>query len=331
MAGPTSRKRNHKDVVSSKLQRPKKKQKKSREYHSDSEGENTNTDFQPVNLLDSDDEDLDNIAVDDIASFSGSSSDSGADTDADSRSRPAAVRQRNPHKSSKAANDDSGDDESAGQSSLDDEGDEEDEDEDEDEDDAARGDGDGANPTKAKSKKSKSKRNDSDAFATSMSKILSSKLSGARKADPVLSRSADAHQAAKQAVDAALEAKARKYLRERKRAALEKGRVKDVLAGSGGGPPAGEKGGLETATSTAEVVQTEKRLRKVAHRGVVMLFRAVREAQERAVEAEKGARKDGIFGVARREEKVNEMSRQGFLDLIAGGGGKLKKGGLEEA
>lgn len=79
-------------------------------------------------------------------------------------------------------------------------------------------------------------------------------------------------------------------------------------------------------------MQTERRLRKTAHRGVIMLFRAVREAQERAIEADRDARKEGIIGAHQRQEKVNEMSRQGFLDLIAGGGGgHTKKSGLEGA
>jgi hypothetical protein len=38
-----------------------------------------------------------------------------------------------------------------------------------------------------------------------------------------------------------------------------------------------------------------------------------------------------VVGVKRKEEKITEMSKKGFLDLIASGGGGLKKGGLEEA
>jgi len=101
---------------------------------------------------------------------------------------------------------------------------------------------------------------------------------------------------------------------------LEKGRVKNVLTNDN---PDG--------TSTGELIQLERRLRKTAHRGVIMLFRAVREAQERAVEAEKEVRKEGVIGSHQRKEKVNEMSRQGFLDLIAHSGGKPKKSVIEEA
>ncbi|KAK5630915.1 hypothetical protein RRF57_006630 [Xylaria bambusicola] len=170
------------------------------------------------------------------------------------------------------------------------------------------------------SKRTKSKRNDPNAFATSLQKILSTKLSNSKKSDAILSRSVDAQKASREIVDKALEAKARKLLRDQKLLAQEKGRIKDVMTGDN-----------SEETSTGEIIQTERRLRKTAHRGVIMLFRAVREAQERATEAERDAKKEGIIGSQARQEKVNEMSRQGFLDLIAGAGGKLNKNGIEEA
>ncbi|RYP77405.1 hypothetical protein DL771_001200 [Monosporascus sp. 5C6A] len=315
MAGPNSGKRNHPDSgAKAKSQRPNKKQKKQVEYHSDSDEEGSNPDFKPVNLLDSDNEDLDNIAVDDAPSAS--ESDSGSGSEMDQEAATALMRNRKRKALAKDAPSDTSDsDAESGHGS----GEEDDEDEDE------EGDSD-ADTAGTSTARNKSKRNDPSAFATSISKILSTKLSSGRRADPVLARSADAHQAAREAVDSALEARARKQLREQKRLASEKGRVRDVLTGGGWGAEQAGKG-----DSVADVQASERRLRKVAHRGVVVLFRAVREAQERAAQAERDARKDGVFGVKSREEKVSEMSRQGFLDLIASGGGKLKKGGLEEA
>ncbi|KAI9658728.1 MAG: hypothetical protein M1821_002288 [Bathelium mastoideum] len=156
----------------------------------------------------------------------------------------------------------------------------------------------------------KRKRNDPDAFATSISKILGSKLTTSKRADPVLSRSKEASQASKQQTDSKLEARARNKLREEKRAALEKGRVKDVL-------------GLQsTDTSTADIIEEERRLRKIAQRGVVKLFNAVRAAQIKGEEAAKEARKGGMVGMNNRQERVNEMSKKGFLELIAAGGNK---------
>jgi hypothetical protein len=173
------------------------------------------------------------------------------------------------------------------------------------------------------------KRNDPEAFATSMSKILSSKLSTSKRSDPVLSRSIDALQASKEITDLALEKKAKHKMREEKRTALDKGRVKDVL-GASTAFDAAHAGGLP-GQSVAETMELEKRLRKTAQRGVVKLFNAVRAAQVKGEEAARETRTRGTVGFGRREEKVNEMSKKGFLDLIASGGGGLKAGGVEEA
>ncbi|PMD21687.1 Rrp15p-domain-containing protein [Hyaloscypha hepaticicola] len=174
----------------------------------------------------------------------------------------------------------------------------------------------------------KRKRNDPEAFATSISKILGSKLSTSKRSDPVLSRSVDALQASKEITDEALETKARQKLRAEKREALDKGRVKDVLGASTAFDAANGRGEGPTVQETMEL---EKRLRKTAQRGVVKLFNAVRAAQIKGEEAAKEARNKGLVGQGRREERVNEMSKKGFLELIAGGGGGLKAGGVEEA
>jgi len=179
-------------------------------------------------------------------------------------------------------------------------------------------------------RKAKSKRNDPDAFATSISKILNTKLSTSRRADPVLARSAEAQEASRKAVDSSLDAKARKQLRDQKRLALEKGRVRDVLVASNAAEMDPATGEAADGQTTAQILETEKRLRKVAQRGVVKLFNAVRAAQVKASEAERAARAEGVVGMGRRQEKITEMTRQGFLDLLASGGGGLKKGPLEE-
>ncbi|KAI1128611.1 Rrp15p-domain-containing protein [Nemania abortiva] len=297
MPGASTKKRSHAaSAAAGKLQRPKKKQKKVPQYHSDS------------------DEDLDNALVDDVASLSGSEIGSGSD--ADTPAFTPARKNKGPTTARKNAKKNAGGDESDSQEDgAGAESDEDVVDDDEDDDEFTHSEDESSNIA---SKRPKSKRNDPGAFATSLQKILSTKLSNSKKSDAILSRSVEAQKASREIVDATLEAKARKLLRDQKLLALEKGRVKDVLTG-------------DNETSTGEIMQTERRLRKTAHRGVVMLFRAVREAQERATEADRDARKEGIIGSHQRQEKVNEMSRQGFLDLIAGGGGKPKKGGLEEA
>ncbi|KEQ59062.1 Rrp15p-domain-containing protein [Aureobasidium melanogenum CBS 110374] len=154
------------------------------------------------------------------------------------------------------------------------------------------------------------KRNDPTAFATSMSKILGTKLTTSKRQDPVLSRSAAATAASKELADQKLELKAKRKLHAEKREALEKGRVKDVL-------------GLNTPeVSTAEIQETERRLQKTAQRGVVKLFNAVRAAQVQGEQARSEAKREGVVGISQREERVSEMSKKGFLDLIATGGKK---------
>ncbi|KAH0545290.1 hypothetical protein FGG08_000589 [Glutinoglossum americanum] len=158
----------------------------------------------------------------------------------------------------------------------------------------------------SRSRAKKRKRNDPDAFATSISRILSSKLSTSKRADPVLARSKTAALASQEMQDARLEAKAKHKLREERKAELDKGRVKDVLGGD--------------KVDIGATLEMEKRLRKTAQRGVVKLFNAVRTAQVKGEEAAREARKAGVIGEGRRKEKINEMSKKGFLDLIAAGG-----------
>jgi hypothetical protein len=158
------------------------------------------------------------------------------------------------------------------------------------------------------------KRNDPAAFSDSISKILSTKLSTSKRSDPVLSRSVAAATAAQSLSSSKLDAKARHALSAQKRAALDNGRVKDVL-------------GVEGGRGIGEILEDEKRLRKIAQRGVVKLFNAVRAAQVKAEEAAVEARKAGLVGQGRKQERATEMSKQGFLDLIAGTGvrGKAAK------
>lgn len=159
-------------------------------------------------------------------------------------------------------------------------------------------------------KSKKRKRNDPTAFATSISKILGTKLTTAKRVDPVLARSKEASLSSKALAESRLDARAKNKLRADRKEALEKGRIKDVL-------------GLDDSEqSTQLIMEKEKKLKKTAQRGVVQLFNAVREAQKRGEEARRDVAKQGIVGAGQREEKVTEMSKKGFLELIASGGSK---------
>lgn len=365
MSGAVSRKRRGDEVQASRPKNDRFQKKRKRQqnaYHSDSdsieggdddedlkvpktagladendeEEDGSDDGFQAVDLLDSDNEALDALAddgatsdendevdlegVDDDDSENGD--DDGEEDSLDSLSdggkKQSPAKAKTAQRSVAAARDAPTDS-----------------DNDDDSDNEAYGSGDDSDDGEGAHGAPKSKRNDPTTFATSLSKILGTKLSTTRRADPVLARSADAREASRRVVDAGLEEKARRQMRLEKRAALERGRVKDVLIATAR-PQAAEGAGEDTADvnvgeTTTTILATERRLRKVAQRGVVQLFNAVRAAQVKASQAKKQAKVEGMIGMDKREAKVTEMSRKGFLDLIASGGGGLKKGGLEEA
>ena len=198
MGGPNRNKRS----MEGRVPRPSKKQKR-QQYHSDSEDEPDAQEFDPINLRDSDD-DIHNAQVDDLSQQEGAGADSSSDEEANQKkSKKVPSRRTKKEKPESDEEDSDGSEES----------DEEDE-----EDEAGSGD-----DSDSRVRKGKSKRNDPNAFATSLSKILSTKLSQSKRSDPVLSRSVAAQEAAKAAVDNALEAKARRQMKDEKRVAMEKG------------------------------------------------------------------------------------------------------------
>ena len=178
-------------------------------------------------------------------------------------------------------------------------------------------------PAKQKTRKA----NDPAAFSNSIVKILGSKLSTSKRADPVLARSATAQEANESLSNSRLEAKARQKLREDRRKDLERGHVRDVLLGKDESAP-NDGGETVEGLSVGKMQDQEKRLRKTAQRGVVKLFNAVRAAQ---VKGEEAARNTKNAGRDREQELVGEMSKQGFLDLVAGGGAASKSKAMAAA
>ncbi|KIX94089.1 uncharacterized protein Z520_10115 [Fonsecaea multimorphosa CBS 102226] len=268
MAPLSQKKRKVEDGMRGKTERPKKRIRKQLEYHSSSdEDEQEDQGFTPVNLEESDEE-----------------------------QRPTKTAKSQRKKSPRAVAEDTSDIQTE----------DEDEDEDTHSEEAATSAEDSPEESLDEKDRRKhiSKRNDPEAFSTSISKILSTKLSQSARKDPVLSRSKEAAETSVSLANDRLEQKAKAKLRSDRKEELERGRVKDVL-------------GLSTGQA-GEVAEEEKRLRKIAQRGVVKLFNAVRAAQVKAEQVAKEERKKGTIGMANREEKVNEMSKQGFLDLIAG-------------
>ena len=274
------------------LPQPKKKFKKQREYHSSSDEAEDDTDFAAVNLADSDDEDGPSKEKANVKLPKEGSNKK-------KETKPVKLQKAQPENadSTSAHSDNDEDDDDQDASGSDDASDSED-----------GSDSDASITISNAGQRSVPKRNDPSAFSTSISKILSTKLPTSARADPVLSRSKSAAQTGAEFADEKLDKQARAKLRAEKREELDRGRVRDVM-------------GIERG-ETGAVAEEEKRLRKIAQRGVVKLFNAVRAAQVRGEEAAKMERQKGTIGMGEREKNVNEVSKQGFLELISGKKGK---------
>ncbi|OXV09751.1 hypothetical protein Egran_02486 [Elaphomyces granulatus] len=311
MAPSMSRKRK---IADGRMTRPKKKFKKQREYHSSSEGDEDEkkdgdkpkdvpNSFSPVNREGShegshDQNDHGSTHTKRDRKEKGFRQ---ADQEADPDHREMDASESNDE------DEDQGDDPSSDASpDLEEESDNDDDNADVD-DDASDG-----SPEISNRTRHVPKRNDPRAFSTSMFKILSTKLSKSARADPALSRSEDAMRKTSGLADAELQRRAQAELRKKK---LRDGRISDVL-GIGRG-------------QAGETAEEEKRHRKVAQRGVVKLFNAVRAAQVRGEEAAREERRKGTIGMEERKKAVNEVSKQSFLELINGKQGRDL--GIEEA
>lgn len=93
MATSNTKKRSHTEAGAKRqVQRPNKKQKKQQEYHSDTDEDES---FQPVNLLESDDDEGLDAAADDGGDFSDSSAESGSEIESssDTEGHPSRARQ----------------------------------------------------------------------------------------------------------------------------------------------------------------------------------------------------------------------------------------------
>lgn len=150
-------------------------------------------------------------------------------------------------------------------------------------------------PTKRKS----GKTNDgSEAFSLAVTAILGSKLKAYDRKDPILARN---KLTLKKLELDKLEAKAKRALLAEKKQLQDKHRVRRLI-------PSGD--------GAAEALAHERHLKKSAQKGVVRLFNAVLATQiktEQQLESE-------IGGEKRKQELMNEISKEKFLDLVQAAG-----------
>ncbi|KAG2732933.1 hypothetical protein G9P44_003923 [Scheffersomyces stipitis] len=176
-------------------------------------------------------------------------------------------------------------------SADDDENEEESDDENEDEDDSF--------PTKMKKKKNLD--DGSESFATALNAIVGSKLKAYDRKDPILARN---KVTLKKLESDKLENKAKRALLSEKKQLQDKHRVRNIL------PSASEP------EKVREIIQSERQLKKVAQKGVVRLFNAVLSTQ---IRTNQEVSKEKV-GQTKKEELMNEISKEKFLDLVQAAG-----------
>ncbi|CCH42813.1 Replicase polyprotein [Wickerhamomyces ciferrii] len=168
----------------------------------------------------------------------------------------------------------------------------------EDEDDSDDDDGDENLPKLKKRKKNKD--DGSESFATAVNAILGSKLKAYDRKDPIFARS---KQILKKADDEKLEAKARRELLAEKKRVYDQDRIKDLLP--------------KEDSTARQVIDHEKKLRKIAQRGVVRLFNVVMSTQNRTSNE---VNKTKVLGQDQKEKLISEISKEKFFDLVKAAG-----------
>ncbi|ANB14560.1 Rrp15p [Sugiyamaella lignohabitans] len=162
----------------------------------------------------------------------------------------------------------------------------------------------------SKSRLEAKKEKEQESFAKAMSAILQSKVKAHDRENPILVRS---KKTAKDLETSRLDAKARRALAAEKKQVQDKDRVRNLLE------VRPQEDGSEPQT-VQQLLEQEKKLRKIAQRGVVRLFNAVLASQTVVNTASNSGEK--ILGLTKKEEQMTEMSKDTFLDLIRSGGKK---------
>lgn len=150
-------------------------------------------------------------------------------------------------------------------------------------------------------KKKKVADTGSESFANAFNAILGSKLKAHDRNDPILARN---KRTLKKLESDKLEAKAKRMMLAEKKEGHDRQRVKNLLPSA------------DHPEQVREVLESERRLRKVAQKGVVKLFNAVLATQ---VKTNHEISKEKV-GQQKKEELVNEISKAKFLDLVKAAG-----------
>ncbi|KAK8442560.1 pre-60S ribosomal particles component [Candidozyma auris] len=150
-------------------------------------------------------------------------------------------------------------------------------------------------------KKKKVNGDGADSFASAFNAIIGSKLKAYDRNDPILARNKST---LKKMESDKLERKAKRELLAEKKQLQDKVRIRNLL------PSASEP------EKVREVIEKEKKLKKVAQKGVVKLFNAVLATQVKTKEEISKAKVPS----GKQDEMMNELSKSKFLDLVKAAG-----------
>ncbi|CEP60323.1 rRNA-processing protein RRP15 LALA0_S01e08086g [Lachancea lanzarotensis] len=162
-------------------------------------------------------------------------------------------------------------------------------------------------PKKKKAKLGKHNDGSSD-FSTAINAILGSHLKAHDRKDPIMARKKST---AKKLESDKLEAKAKKAILVEKKKLLNKTRTKDII------PIASAE--TDSGVEIREVLEKERRLRKIAQKGVVKLFNAILSTQVKT-ERDSAERLGDIKNRAEKKDMLNDLSKEKFLDLVKAAG-----------
>ncbi|GMM29593.1 Rrp15 protein [Martiniozyma asiatica (nom. inval.)] len=154
-------------------------------------------------------------------------------------------------------------------------------------------------------KQSKKSTTSSDAFSSAMNALLGTHLKAHDRSAPILARS---KQIGKKIESDKLEQKAKRVLLAQKRAKLTSSHKSNLL-------PTND----EDARS---VLEHERKLKKVAQKGVIKLFNAIMMTQAQTTQELGNIQSSGVLGNTKKKELVNEISKDKFLDLVQQAGKK---------
>ncbi|KAL6930282.1 uncharacterized protein HGUI_02156 [Hanseniaspora guilliermondii] len=162
-------------------------------------------------------------------------------------------------------------------------------------------------------KKQKMSKNDDGAeqFSSAMSAILGSHLKQYDRIDPIMARQKKALEKIEQDK---LDEKARKLLSREKKKFLTKSRKSEIIPQD-----------ITEDNSVQKLLEQEKKLKKIAQKGVVRLFNVITTTQlktERQVNEKLASSK--IKSIIHKEKEqsklISEVSKETFLDLVKAAG-----------